>query len=205
MAPIPGERFDGLMSALSRDVRGMKPEPAAGGEELARVRAARAGDVGAFEALYRDYSARIHALCLRMTGSRAAAEDCVQETFVQAWQKLAGFEERSAFGTWLHAIAVNRVLGWQRAESRRPSGHLAVVDADRPDPWGADPRTPDVGLDLDLERAIATLPEGARNVLLLHTVGGFSHEETAELLGIAVGTSKAQLHRARRLLEARLG
>jgi RNA polymerase sigma-70 factor (ECF subfamily) len=205
MAPIPGERSDGLMSALFQDASGMQREPAAGGDERSRVRAAMAGDVAAFEALYRHYAARIHALCLRMTGNRAAAEDCVQETFVQAWQKLADFEERSAFGTWLHAIAVNRVLGWQRAESRRPSGHLAAVDADRPDPWGADPRTPDVGLDLDLERAIATLPDGARNVLLLHTVGGFSHEETAELLGIAVGTSKAQLHRARRLLEARLG
>lgn len=158
-----------------------------------------------FERLYRDHAARIHALCLRMTGSRVAAEDCVQETFVHAWQNLDGFEGRSAIGTWLHRIAVNCVLGWQRAESRRPSGHLAIVDPDRPDPWGADPLTPDAGADLDLERAIATLPDGARNVLVLHTIGGYSHEETAEILGIAVGTSKAQLHRARRLLEARLG
>lgn len=181
----------------------MSPEP--GGDDAGRVQAAQAGDTRAFEGLYRGYAARIHALCLRMTGSRAAAEDCVQETFVQAWQHLDKFEGRSAFGTWLHRIAVNCVLGWQRAESRRPSGHLAAVDVDRPDPWGADPHAPDIGLDLDLERAIATLPEGARNVLVLHTVGGYSHEETAALLGIAVGTCKAQLHRARRLLAARLG
>jgi RNA polymerase sigma-70 factor, ECF subfamily len=176
----------------------------ADGDDHAWVAAARAGDTGAFEALYRRHAARIHALCLRMTGSRAAAEDCVQEIFVQAWQHLDGFESRSSLGTWLHGIAVNCVLGWQRAESRRPSGHLAVVDADRPDPWGADPHAADPGFDLDLERAIAGLPEGARNVLVLHTIGGYSHEETAALLGIAVGTCKAQLHRARRLLEARL-
>lgn len=182
----------------------MSLEPGSRGDDEFRVAAARSGDTGAFERLYRDYAGRIHALCLRMTGSRAAAEDCVQETFVQAWQNLDGFEGRSAFGTWLHRIAVNCVLGWQRAESRRPSGHLAVVDPDRPDPWGADPQAPDTGFDLDLERAIATLPDGARNVLVLHTIGGYSHEETAALLGIAVGTSKAQLHRARRLLEARL-
>lgn len=177
----------------------------ADGEDQARVTAARAGDTGAFEVLYRCHAARIHALCVRMTGSRAAAEDCVQETFVQAWRHLDEFEGRSGFGTWLHRIAVNCVLGWQRAESRRPSGHLAAVDADRPDPWGADHAVGDAGLDLDLERAIASLPEGARNVLVLHTIGGYSHEEAAAMLGIAVGTSKAQLHRARRLLEARLG
>lgn len=193
------------MATISGDATGMPPEPGPGGDEGARVRAARGGDVGAFETLYRSHVARVHALCLRMTGSRAAAEDCVQETFVQAWQHLDRFEGQSAFGTWLHRIAVNCALGWQRAESRRPSGHLASVDTDQPDPWGADPRAPDIGLDLDLERAIATLPEGARNVLLLHTVGGFTHEETAALLGIAPGTCKAQLHRARRLLEARLG
>jgi RNA polymerase sigma-70 factor, ECF subfamily len=180
-----------------------REDPVQGGDE-AHVVAAKAGDIGAFEVLYRRHSARVHALCLRMTGSRAAAEDCVQDAFIQAWQNLDHFEGRSAFGTWLHRIAVNRVLGWQRAESRRPSGHLAAVDGARPDPWGADPLAADMALDLDLERAIASLPEGARNVLVLHTVGGYSHEETAGLLGIAVGTCKAQLHRARQLLEGRL-
>jgi RNA polymerase sigma-70 factor, ECF subfamily len=160
--------------------------------------------VAAFEAVYRENAARIHALCLRMTGSRAAAEDCVQETFVQAWRHMGEFEGRSSISTWLHRIAVNCVLGWQRAESRRPSGHLASIDPDRPDPWGADPCLADMGLDLDLERAIARLPEGARNVLVLQMVAGFTHEETAEMLGIAPGTCKAQLHRARQLLQARL-
>jgi RNA polymerase sigma-70 factor, ECF subfamily len=168
------------------------------------VSAARSGDMGAFEALYRHHVGRIHALCLRMTGSRPAAEDCVQETFVQAWQNLDRFEARSAFGTWLHRIAVNCVLGLQRAESRRPSGHLQAVDDGRSDPWGADAGARDPQLDLELERAITSLPEGARNVLVLHSLAGYSHEEVAAMLGIAVGTCKAQLHRARSLLAARL-
>jgi RNA polymerase sigma-70 factor, ECF subfamily len=164
----------------------------------------RRAEMASFEAVYRDHAPRIHALCLRMTGNRAAAEDCVQETFVQAWRHREEFQGRSAMGTWLHRIAVNCVLGWQRGESRRPSGHLAAVDTEQPDQWGPDHRAVDAALDLDLERAIALLPEGARNVLVLHSIAGYTHEETADLLGIAVGTCKAQLHRARQLLQARL-
>lgn len=170
----------------------------------ALVAAARAGDVRAFEALYRRHAARVHALCWRMTGSRGAAEDCVQEAFVQAWQKLDGFEGRSRFATWLHRVAVNVVLGWQRAESRRPSGHQLADAPDDADRWGADPLAVDAGLDLELERAVARLPAGARNVLILNLIHGYSHEETGAMLGIAAGTSKAQLHRARQLLEEAL-
>lgn len=177
---------------------------AATDEDEALVAAARAGSVAAFKTLYGRHAGRVHALCWRMTGGRAAAEDCVQETFVQAWQKLDGFEGRSRFVSWLHRVAVNVALGWQRAESRRPSGHLQAVDPDHPDPWGADPLAIDAGFDLDLERAIAMLPEGARNVLILNTLYGYSHDETAAMLGIAAGTCKAQLHRARQLLEEKL-
>lgn len=184
----------------------MSAGPASGeDEDEALVAAACAGSVRAFEALYRRHAARVHALCWRMTGSRAAAEDCVQETFVQAWQKLDGFEGRSRFTTWLHRVAVNVALGWQRAESRRPSGQPPAPAPDDPDRWGADPLAVDAGLDLELERAVAGLPVGARNVVILHLVHGYSHEETAALLGIAPGTSKAQLHRARQLLEEALG
>lgn len=177
---------------------------AATDEDEALVAAARAGSVDAFEALYRRHAGHVHALCRRMTGGRAVAEDCVQETFVQAWQKLDGFEGRSRFATWLHRVAVNVVLGWQRAESCRPSGHLHELGPADPDPWGADPLAGDASLDMDLERAIASLPEGARNVLILNLVHGYSHDETAAMLGIAAGTCKAQLHRARRLLEETL-
>jgi RNA polymerase sigma-70 factor (ECF subfamily) len=183
--------------------RGTGDGPQDGGQgDVRLVREAAGGSITAFEELYRRYERRIYALCLRMTGSRDQAEDCVQETFVQAWQKLANFEGRSAFGTWLHRIAVNKVLSVQRYDSRRP--RLAPVDETLSDPYGAAPATVDAGAQMDLEQAIGRLPDGARNVFVLHAVHGYSHEETAGMLGVAVGTCKAQLHRARRLLGERL-
>jgi RNA polymerase sigma-70 factor (ECF subfamily) len=172
-------------------------------DERRLVAAAVGGSSAAFEALYRRHAARVYGLCLRMTGHVATAEDCTQDTFVQAWRNLARFETRSAFGTWLHRIAVNAVL--QHARRRQES--LGAEDsAERevadvlPDSSAADP-----GRARDLEAAIASLPAGARHVLVLVGVQGYSHEEAAQLLGIAVGTCKAQLHRARALLGARLG
>lgn len=170
--------------------------------EALLVRQAKRGAVSAFETLYRRHEGRIYALCLRMTGDRARAEDCVQEAFVQAWRRLASFQGRSAFGTWLHRIAVNQVLTLQRRESRNP-GFLQVVEerTEEPDPGR---RAGDSGLRMDLEGAIRSLPEGARNVFVLFAVHGYSHKEIADMLGVAVGTCKAQLHRARRLLAQRL-
>ncbi|HSD53480.1 MAG TPA: RNA polymerase sigma factor [Burkholderiales bacterium] len=136
-----------------------------------------------------------------MTAHRERAEDCTQEAFIQAWRALPRFEERSGFGTWLHRIAVNAVL----AQSRRRREETGV-DAPIDDTLEgvADPAAEPPGGDLDLEAAIATLPPGARRVLVLAGVYGYSHEEAAAMLGIAVGTCKAQLHRARQLLGARL-
>lgn len=178
------------------------PSPAPEVSEALLVKQAKAGQIGAFEALYRRHQGRVYALCLRMTGSRVQAEDCLQEAFVQAWRRLGSFQGRSAFGTWLYRIAVNQVLSLQRKEARRP-GFLEIVDdkteahLDRPGPR-------DTGLSMDLEQAVASLPPGARNVFVLNAVHGYSHEETAKTLGVAVGTCKAQLHRARRLLAERL-
>jgi RNA polymerase sigma-70 factor (ECF subfamily) len=134
--------------------------------EAAFIARAQAGDTRAFEALYRLHIDRVYGLCLRMTGNVSEAEDCAQEAFIQAWNKLSKFRGDSAFGTWMHRIAVNSVLG-------------------RSD-------------------AIEKLPEGARHVFVLNAVYGYSHEESGNMLGIAVGTSKAQLHRARRLLAQQL-
>jgi RNA polymerase sigma-70 factor (ECF subfamily) len=167
------------------------------------VASAAAGSTAAFEQLYRRYAARVHALCLRMTGNVATAEDCVQEAFVQAWRNLGQFETRSAFGTWLHRIAVNTVL--QQARRRRESlGEADSIEREVADRM-ADPLAADPGRDRDLEAAIAALPAGARHVLVLVGLYGHSHEEASQLLGVAVGTCKAQLHRARALLGARLG
>jgi RNA polymerase sigma-70 factor, ECF subfamily len=170
--------------------------------EAALVARARTGDAAAFEMLYRLHVGRIHGLCLRMTGRPDVAEDCTQDAFIRAWRSLERFEGRSAFGTWLHRIAVNEVLG--RARRRGP--FLESVDGLAPAdvPQSDDDAESDAAVVFDLETAIASLPEGARHVLVLQAIYGYSHEETADMLGVAVGTCKAQLHRARRLLKSRI-
>jgi RNA polymerase sigma-70 factor (ECF subfamily) len=162
---------------------------------------AQRGDLDAFERLYRSHVGRVLALCARMTGDRAMAEDLTQETFVKAWERLATFKGESAFGSWLHRIAANVVLDAARARGRRLRRITPVEDAEA----FADP-TPswDCASTVDLERAVAALPEGARTAFVLHDVNGFSHEEVARMSGQAVGTSKAQLHRARQLLREAL-
>lgn len=165
------------------------------------VERARGGDVAAFEALYRDNCGRIYALCLRLTRDAGAAEECTQEAFITAWQKLEGFRGDSAFGSWLYRIAVNTVMGSFRKQGRRDRHLRPVADEE----WERfEEHASDTGVGMDLEAAMAALPEGARTVFVLHDVEGHRHEEISELTGIAVGTSKAQLHRARRLLRERL-
>ncbi len=159
------------------------------------------GDVGAFEELYRLNVGRTYALCLRMSGNPGLAEEMVQETFVRAWQKVGSFRGASAFSTWLHRVAVNVVLGHQRTTDRRVARIAAPLEEAVPE--RTDP-TPHPGETIDLERAIGGLPEGARTVFILHDVEGFRHHEISGLTGIAVGTSKAQLHRARKLLRKAL-
>ena len=163
---------------------------------------AREGDMAAFERLYRAHVGRVHGLCLRMTGNPDTAEDLTQETFVSAWRSLSTFEGRSGFGTWLHRIAVNAVMARGRSPQGRGEVSLTLDDGEEREfeaPDDLDTATP-----IDLERAIATLPPGARDVMVLYGVYGYSHEEAADMLGVAVGTCKAQLHRARRLLRERM-
>lgn len=168
------------------------------------VTAARGGDTRAFERLYRAHSGKVMGLCLRMTRRRDVAEDCVQQTFIRAWRNLAAFEGRSTFGTWLHRIAVNEVLSQARNHGTRfESNEDAVENAVTAPGEGA--KEYDAAEVMDVERALSTLPDGARHVVVLQAVYGYSHEEVADMLGIAVGTCKAQLHRGRRLLRDRMG
>jgi len=165
------------------------------------VSRAQTGDVAAFEALYRAHEARVYGLCLRMVADPSRAEDLTQEAFVRAWEKLPSFRGLSAFATWLHRLTVNVVLGEIRTRSRRQedgtaSPELQVV------PNAGPVREPEGGI--DLERAISNLPPQARMVFVLHDVEGFRHAEISELAGIAEGTSKAHLHRARRILRKAL-
>lgn len=168
------------------------------------VAAARGGDVRAFERLYRAHTGKVMGLCLRMTRQRDVAEDCVQQTFIRAWRNLPAFEGRSSFGTWLHRIAVNEVLSHARNHGTRAESNDDAFETAIAEP-GDGTREHDAGEVMDVERALATLPEGARHVVVLQAVYGHSHEEVAEMLGIAVGTCKAQLHRGRRLLRERMG
>jgi RNA polymerase sigma-70 factor (ECF subfamily) len=183
----------------------------AGGSPLsdaALVAAARGGDTRAFERLYRLHSGRVLGVCLRMTRRRDIAEDCVQQTFIRAWRSLAAFEGRSAFGTWLHRIAVNEVLTYARNHGTRVEATLDDVEEESDEAVAAGRdgvNEYDAGEVMDVERALATLPEGSRHVVVLQAVYGYSHEEVSDMLGIAVGTCKAQLHRGRKLLRERLG
>ena len=169
--------------------------------EAGLVQRARSGDMRAFERLYRDHVGRVYGLCLRLTRDPAGAEDCAQEAFVNAWRALGRFETRSSFGTWLHRIAVNVVLSRRRRPTEQielNSHDVEQVESDHD--WTLD--TPvEVG---EIESAIAALPEGARDVLVLCGIYGYSHGEAGQMLGVAEGTCKAQLHRARALLRAKL-
>jgi RNA polymerase sigma-70 factor (ECF subfamily) len=171
-------------------------------KEAELIAAARDGDVRAFEHLYRIHSGKVMGLCLRMTRRRDVAEDCAQQTFIQAWRKLDAFEGRSHFGTWLHRIAVNQVLARARSHETRDESDEDALAMNTVFERSHDDAVGDM---MDLERALATLPEGSRYVVVLQTVYGYSHEEVAEMLGVAVGTCKAQLHRGRRLLRKRMG
>ncbi len=174
------------------------PQPAIG-EEAVWIRQAQQSDSRAFEKLYRMHIDKVYGLCLRMTGNVAEAEDCAQEAFIQAWDKLSKFRGDSAFATWLHRIAVNAVLGRMR-KSKREQDRIQVASEISPAPASIG----DSGNLRDLSDAVDRLPEGARHVFVLSGVYGYSHEEASKMLGIAVGTSKAQLHRARRLLSQQL-
>lgn len=168
-------------------------------DELVWVQKARHSDTSAFESLYRLHVDKVYGLCLRMTSNVSEAEDCTQETFIQAWSKLDRFRGDSTFGTWLHRVAVNTVLGRIR-KSRRERDRIRAVTEVAP----FNEAIGDSGGLRDLEKAMDELPSGARHVFVLHAVYGYSHDETGEMLGIASGTSKAQLHRARRLLAQQL-
>jgi RNA polymerase sigma-70 factor, ECF subfamily len=165
------------------------------------VTRACAGDAAAFERLYRDNAARIYALCLRLSGDAARAEELTQDAFVRAWEKLGSFRGESAFSTWLHRLTVNLVLGARRSEGRRWS-HLAAQPVEEMEL--ATPRVAAPGTAMDLENAIHALPPAARTVFVMHEIEGYAHEEIARLTGRAEGTCKALLHRARKQLRETL-
>ena len=179
------------------------------------VRRAQAGDVAAYEALYRAHVGRVHALCLRMTGDRARAAELTQDVFVRAWERLGQVRGGAVLATWLHRLTVNLVLEQARAEARRSRRVRFDGDVKRGGEEGSDreaaerewaesgePARRELSPEerIDFERAVAALPPGARTVFVLHDVEGYKHGEIARLTGTAEGTLRAQLHQARRKL-----
>jgi RNA polymerase sigma-70 factor (ECF subfamily) len=163
------------------------------------VARAAAGDVRAFETLYRTYLPRVHSLVRRMTGGRDA-DELTQDVFVRVWQKLGSFRGDSAFATWLHRLAVNVVIERFRTDTaRRRRFHDGAEIFDL---LPANTRSRD--LSMDFETALEKLPDGAREIFVLHDVEGYKHREIATMLEISAGTSKAQLHRARMMLRKHL-
>lgn len=179
---------------LSSALRLMR-EDAAADEHI--VEQAQQGDVSAFEELYRMHVGKVFGLCLRMVADRLQAEELTQDVFVRAWQKLGTYRRQSLFSSWLHRVAVNVVLSHLRSRRRLLRGRVDFDDVEATEVAAAPPRA---GGTVDLEKAIATLPPRARAVFLLFDVQGLRHDEIGELLRISEGTSKAHLHRARRML-----
>ena len=164
------------------------------------VRAAQSGDLTAFGRIYREHVGRVYALCVRLSADRVFAEQLTQDAFVRAWERIATYRGESSFAAWLRRLTINVVMAELRAATRRSrrvvttdDETLALAPLDRSD-----------DADIDLERAIARLPEGARTVFVLHAIEGYRHDEIAELTGVAEGTSRAHLHRAREILKKEL-
>ncbi|HKQ08843.1 MAG TPA: RNA polymerase sigma factor [Blastocatellia bacterium] len=166
--------------------------------DLELIRAAAAGDAAAFEQLYRQHYRRVYSLCLRMLGSQTQAEDLTQEVFLQVFRKLGSFRGDSQFTTWLHRLTVNQVLmhfrkrGVKLEHTSEEGDFTNVVDT----PLQSTRRISMVDR-LALEKAISELPPGYRTVFALHDIEGYEHEEIADMLGVSIGTSKSQLHKAR--------
>jgi RNA polymerase sigma-70 factor (ECF subfamily) len=174
-------------------------------DDLALAERCRQGELGAFEELYRAHAGRLYSVAYRMVGNVADAEDLLQEIFLSAHRKLESFRGESTLGTWLYRLAVNQCLDYLRSRTGRTS-HLT-------DPLDDEAGLPEAGgrsladrtvSKMDLERALAQLPVGCRTAFVLHDVEGLEHKEIGEVMGIAEGTSKSQVHKARLRLRSLL-
>lgn len=173
--------------------------------ELALIERCRQGELGAFEELYRAHAGRLYGLSLRLLGNPADAEDLLQEIFLAAHRKLDTFRGESALGTWLYRLATNLCLDHLRSRAGRSRQVTDSLEDEREMFDAGSARLAEGTVTkMDLERALARLPEGCRTAFVLHDVEGLEHREIAEMLGVAEGTSKSQVHKARLKLRAML-
>ena len=169
-------------------------------DESLLVKRSQQGDIKAFEALYRHNSGRVFALCYRLCGQREWAEDFVQETFIKAWQNLAGFNGKSKVSSWLHRIASNVVIDKLRQKHRWSEDRLDDTQ------WEQNQHYSDQNENLDIDKQLMKLPDKSRAILILFEYLGYTHQEIADLTGIPIGTSKSLLNRAKnRLVDSQLG
>lgn len=164
------------------------------------IDAATAGDRGAYQQIYQQHIGQVYALCFRLTGDRDQAEEAAQEVFIQVWQKLQNFKGDSKFSTWLHSVTSNVTISYLRKQKGWWQRMLNIEDSPAMD-------MPSEGLnqEIDLDEYIVRLPERARIVFVLHAIEGYRHEEIAERMNIAVGSCKAQFHRAKQLMKEWMG
>lgn len=167
------------------------------------VKKAQQGDSTGFRQLFDTNVNRIYAFCLRMSTNPQLAEEITQDVFVKAWENLHKFRGESKFTTWLHSIAVNEFLTQKRSEKRFMQRFVQTDDVLKYDRQGERPEY-HFNTNIDLENAISALPAQAKAVLILHDIEGYKHKEIAEMINIEVGTSKAHLHRARKILREEL-
>lgn len=161
------------------------------------IERAKKGDVSAYEDLYHENVGRVYAICLRMTRNRPQAEDLTQEVFIRAWQKLDTFKGDSLFSTWLHRLTTNVVLNAIKSQKSRVANEIAVEDLSSLE---SSSKSTSSNRAMDIEKAISDLPDQARKVFILYQIEGYKHTEIAKMLGVATGTTKVQLHRARKIL-----
>jgi RNA polymerase sigma-70 factor (ECF subfamily) len=196
-------RIRSISGAATGQLARQRPAQPVAWTEADAIRLAQAGNAAAFEFLYQLHGRRVYALCLRMVGNPADAEDLMQEAFLQLFRKIGTFRGESAFSTWLHRMTVNVVLMRLRKKSL-PTDSLEETlepDAENSGPK-RDVGAPDLRLSgavdrVNLERSIEKLPPGYRTVFVLHDVQGYEHNEIASIMGCSVGNSKSQLHKAR--------
>lgn len=189
MGAIPLRRADAVSSGEAESIESL-------------VQRAQTGDVRAFEVVYQRTCDRVYALCLRMSGDGERASELVQDVFVRVWERLPSFRGESLFTTWLHRLTVNLVLQDRRSRGRREAREVGSPDLER---YGRVAKRAMPGTKVDLERAIAALPEKARRVLVLRDIEGYKYDEIARMTGVSLGTVKAQIHRARGLVKEALG
>jgi RNA polymerase sigma-70 factor, ECF subfamily len=194
--PASAAAVAGASSVIKSELAEAAIKPTDTDFELAQKSAA--GNMAAFERIYERYHRRTYSLCLRMTNSATEAEDLTQEVFIQLFRKIGSFRGESAFSTWLHRMTINQVL--MHFRRRGVQNEKTTEDGEMPEQIvrGTENHNKMPILDrLAIDKAISELPNGYRTVFVLHDVEGFEHEEIARMLGLSVGTSKSQLHKAR--------